>query len=442
MPPQPRPSPLWQRLLLMVLSPVVFIALAEAVVRLSGVETDLARNERFEIAVPVWLLADPGWVQVQHERLQRPKGVRAADVAWLRYFEEARYIQYRLEPRIDVQAVNPFNEIEVARGASFRLRSNERGFRARVPAGSSPDGPAAGPEAGPPPPSAPATDAGRAGVPAGGPRPRRVLRIVTFGDSSTFGWGVDDEYTFQAQLEVRLRQRGFAAEADNFGMPGFTSRHGLAVQRYDAADLEPDVVIVSFGANDGRFGLQTADEALDADETRLAALAWQLRRLESFKLLRRAIFSIYDPFAGLGGEGAAARPQVASVPLPDYRNNLQRMAGLARQRGAEVVFLAVCAPDEYREAMIALGRQRDIPVVDAGALFLERLEDLRDGRLYPDDVAYYRGLYGEDALEENWRYYVTTDGCHPNRAGHRIIADALAGAVEAVVAPRDPAGWR
>jgi lysophospholipase L1-like esterase len=427
MPSQPRPSPLWQRLLLVVLSPVVFLGLAETAVRLSGIDTELARNERFEIAVPVWLLSDPAWVQVQHERLQRPRGVRAADVAWLRHFEEARYIQYRLKPGIDVRAVNPFNEIEVAKGVTFRLASNARGFRRR---------PAAGNGA---PPSSQSAD----------PRPERTagagrtLRIATLGDSSTFGWGVDYEHTFQAQLEARLQQRGVSAEVSNLGMPGFTSRHGLAVQRYYAADLDPDIVILSFGANDGRFGLQTADDALDANETWIAAVAWQLRRLESFRLLRRAIFSVYDPFAGLGtGEGAAPRPQVVSVPLPQYRSNLQRMAGLARQGGAEVIFLSVCAPDEYRQAMIELGRHRAIPVVDAGALFRDLADELRNGTLYPEDVAYYRHLYGEEALEENWRYYVTTDGCHPNRAGHRIIADALLGAIETVMAGRDPTAGR
>lgn len=433
MPPQPHPSPLWQRLLLMVLSPVVFLGLAEAVVRLSGVDTELARNERFEIAVPVWLLSDPGWVQVQHDRLQGPRGVKAADVAWLRYFEEARFIQYRLRPEIDVRAVNPFNDIEVAKGVTFRLASDARGFRRRPAAEAVP---AADRRAPAPLRNEDTPRARTAGA-------RRALRIATLGDSSTFGWGVDYEHTFQAQLEARLRQRGVAAEVLNLGMPGFTSRHGLAVQRYYAADLEPDVVIVSFGANDGRFGLQTADEALDADETWMAAAAWQLRRLESFKLLRRALFSVYDPFAGLAtAEGAAPRPQVVSVPLPQYRRNLQRMAGLARQGGAEVVFLSVCAPDDYRQTMIELGRQRAIPVVDAGALFRDLADDLRDGRLYPDDVAYYRHLYGEEALQENWRYYVTTDGCHPNRAGHRIIADALVGAVETVAAQRDPAAGR
>jgi hypothetical protein len=220
---------------LAVLSPVVFVGVAEGLVRVSGVETDLARNENFAIAVPVWLLADPGWVKVQHDRMQGPKGVQAVDVAWLRNFEEARYIQYRLKPGVDVRALNPFNDIEVQKGVTFRLTSNDLGFR----------GPAI--------------------------RPKRegTLRVVTYGDSSTFGWGVDLEHTYQARLAERLGRRGRDAEVLNFGMPGFTSEHGLGVQRHYTGSLDPDVAVVSFGANDGRYGLQTARDALSADETAL-----------------------------------------------------------------------------------------------------------------------------------------------------------------------------
>ncbi len=402
------PAPLWQRLLLMAVSPVVFLALAEGAVRVSGIDTDLARNENFEIAVPVWLLADPDWVQIQHERLQRPAGVKASDVAWLRNFEEARYIQYRLKRNIDVAAVNPFNELEVARGITFRLTSNSRGFR--------------GPEVSPRTASTP------------------PLRIVTFGDSSTFGWGVDREWTFQELLVDRFRQRGRPVEVINMGMPGFTSRHGLAVQEHYAHDLHPDVVVISFGANDGRFGLQAADEALRADETRLAGVAWTLKRLEVYKLMRRVIFSVYDPFSAMDSDRTGATPPslVQSVPPERFRRNVMRLAGLARQQGAESVFLSVCAPDEHREVMHELSASRQIPMVDAVELFRDRVDELRDHRLYPDEVAHYERLYGLDAMRENWRYYVTTDGCHPNRAGHSLIADRMVEAVEQVLAARQP----
>ena len=395
-----RVTPVWQRLLLVIASPVLFILLAEASVRVAHVDTELARNDNFEIAVPAWLLADPGWVLVQHQRLQRPQGVRAADVAWLRNFEEARYIQYRLHRRIDVLAVNPFNDIDVSKQVTFKLTSNDRGFR--------------GPEI--------------------TPKRDGVMRIVSFGDSSTFGWGVDLEHTYQELLVDRLAARGVPAESLNFGMPGFTTRHGVNVQKYDASDLDPDVVIISFGANDGRRGLVSTDAALKADETLVGAASWWLRSLESYKLLRRAVFSVYDPIRTRANEDA--QPIHEAVPMDAYRSNLRRMITGAERAGGRAVLVSVCASEEHRREMAAIAENRGVPMIDAGQLFLDNVDAIKAGRLHADALARYEARYGRPAMDENWRLFLTSDGCHPHEVGHRLIADALAQAI----AGHSPAG--
>ena len=81
-----------QRLALIVLAPIVFVVLCDIVIRVSGVDTSVARNRNFEIGVPTWLLGDENWVDIQRGRMDEPDGVRAEDVAWLQHFEEARYI--------------------------------------------------------------------------------------------------------------------------------------------------------------------------------------------------------------------------------------------------------------------------------------------------------------------------------------------------------------
>ena len=107
----PRPSSpratVFQRVLLVVLSPIVFLALLEGGIRLSGISTDLARNRNFKVAVPTWLLADPGWVRGQQRRMDTRGPVRAEDVAWFGHFEEARYVGLKLRPHLDVRVVNP-----------------------------------------------------------------------------------------------------------------------------------------------------------------------------------------------------------------------------------------------------------------------------------------------------------------------------------------------
>ena len=66
-----------------------------------------------------------------------------------------------------------------------------------------------------------------------------------------------------------------------------------------------------------------------------------------------------------------------------------------------------------------------VPLVDARELFGQHIDDLRAHRLYADEVRYYEALYGLEVLAQRNMFYVTTDGCHPGRVGHNLIADAL-----------------
>lgn len=390
----------WQKLLLALASPIVFLLLAEAVLRLFGVNTDLARNKNFQISLPVWLLADTNWVRNEYDRLQTPQGVRAEDVAWFSNLEEARYIQYKLKPRIDVPAVDPFTPVPAARSIPFRIISNKAGFRTREFS----------------------------------PKPKGTFRIVTLGDSSTFGWGLDPEFTWQALLEKRLGPVLGRVEVLNLGMSGFTTRHGLGVLRHYAQDLDPDLLILSFGANDARYVLRPADAVLSPDDSFLGSVRWTLLRLRSVQLLRRWIFSVYDPFKRVTApDGQPVRGRVQSVPVETYARNLGTMIDSARSRGATAVLLSLCAPDDYTEAMRALAAQLVLPFVDGKRLFTDSVEGIKSGSVYPEEAAYERSVFGEKAIAENRWLYVTSDGCHPNRVGANIVADALAEAVEKAV---------
>ena len=396
--PDTPPGTFWQRLALIVSAPVVFLLLCDVVIRVSGVETDVARNENFEIGVPVWVLGDENWVDIQRVRLEEPRGVRASDVGWLRYFEEARYIQYKLKPNIAVDASNPFNNMELRKGKTFRLTSNASGFRTREFE----------------------------------PKRSGVTRIVTIGDSSTFGWGVDPEYTFQHLLEERFRRRGSETPTEvlNLGISGHTSRHGLGLSEHYVRDLDPDVLILSYGANDARRVLQSADEMLDLDDRWQGTARDLLYRFQTFRLLRRLILRVYDPFDGSRARAEAEgeeRDLVGAVERDVYMDNLRSLVVQARELGIRSVLLGICTPPDYLRGMDYVAETEEVPIVDAGELFLSRLDDLRAHRLYPDEVRFYETLYGVEEMAKRTEFYVTTDGCHPGRVGHNLIADALYG---------------
>jgi lysophospholipase L1-like esterase len=395
--PKTKKAKWWQKILLAIGSPLVVFCLAEGIIRLFAVNTDLARNKNFEIAVPVWLLADSNWVHIESGRLQEPRGIKAVDVAWFANFEEARYIQYKLKPRIDVQAINPFNDIEVRKNVTFRIASNKDGFRTREFS----------------------------------PKKKGTFRVVTLGDSSTFGWGVDPEDTWQYLLEKRLKPKYGAAEVFNLGLSGHSTRHGLGVLRHYAWKLDPDLIIISYGANDARFVIRPAEAVLGMDDTWLGGIRWTLLKFRTVQWMRKLIFSAYDPFKeATPKEGAPKGSLVPSVSRDGYKSNLKIMIEEARAKGAAVVLMGVCSPETYVSAMREIASQENVPFVDARRLFLERLSALKEGILYSKELASYKKIYGENAFLKNWWLYVTTDGCHPNRVGTEILAGALADAIE------------
>src|SRR5687768_4891777 len=72
-----------------------------------------------------------------------------------------------------------------------------------------------------------------------------VFRIVAFGDSYTYGWGVELEDSWPIVLEGLLRKAGHPVEVLNLGSPGSTtSRYAEAAGRA-MEQLLPDLVLVA-----------------------------------------------------------------------------------------------------------------------------------------------------------------------------------------------------
>ncbi|MGP9557936.1 arylesterase [Psychrobacter sp. AOP7-A1-24] len=84
------------------------------------------------------------------------------------------------------------------------------------------------------------------------------LTILALGDSLTEGLGVDGNANYPAQLEASLKELGYTnAKVINSGLSGETST-GL-VNRLDwVAQTEPDITILTIGANDAMRGLDVA----------------------------------------------------------------------------------------------------------------------------------------------------------------------------------------
>jgi len=81
-------------------------------------------------------------------------------------------------------------------------------------------------------------------------KPAGVRRIICLGDSFTAGYEVEQQETFASVLERGLASRGYRVEVLNAGVSGFSTAEELLYLERELWRYQPDVVVLSFFAND------------------------------------------------------------------------------------------------------------------------------------------------------------------------------------------------
>ena len=199
---------------------------------------------------------------------------------------------------------------------------------------------------------------------------RAPKRILCFGDSITFGFGVSDEETYPAALSALLEPRGI--EVRNAGVTGYTSYQAVRWLRRQLQRQHVDAVTLLIGWNDltrrpitdAEFGARLASSTGTADQA-LRHLA--IYRLMKASWLRRGLES---------DDGKLSRPTVR-VPLRDYANNLEIFVNEARAAGARPHFIALPSRliqgkepsrTEYADTLAAVARRLSVPLHEVGIL--------------------------------------------------------------------------
>ena len=215
--------------------------------------------------------------------------------------------------------------------------------------------------------------------------PAKPLRIVAFGDSTTFTRD-NVRQVYAQRLAEELPRRGMFVTVINRGMPSNDTAGALARIERDVVREKPDLVIVQFGINDASVDV------------------WK------------------NP-----------RPSRPRIELADFRANLEKIVRILRQSGASVILMTPNSmrwtkaikemygkppykPDDadgfnvllkdYAQAVRDIAEREKIPLVDVYAAF----EDY--------------GREPKQSVEE-----LLVDGVHPGARGHEIVARLLVGQI-------------
>ena len=75
-------------------------------------------------------------------------------------------------------------------------------------------------------------------------KPQMKLRIVTLGDSFTYGWGVNVNQPWPKVVEEQLQRQGVSVEVCNLGCPGAGPKQYAEIARKAVPVLHPDLIVV------------------------------------------------------------------------------------------------------------------------------------------------------------------------------------------------------
>jgi lysophospholipase L1-like esterase len=244
----------------------------------------------------------------------------------------------------------------------------------------------------------------------------RKIRIVTMGNSCTFGWGIPYDQTYAGHLETILNSDTTLPEVEviNCGIPGYSSFQGRRFQVSDVVDLKSDIILFMYAWNDqwaAADNIPDKDQALPSQS--IIDIQNLLARLKIYALMRRLVLAtIDDP----GQEKLIKENQVNRVNTTDFYGNLNAMVHFAMSEGTIPILLTSPIPSlekyyppgsksrmhmvhkDYNLQTRTLASNATIPLVDIALEF---------------DM--YDNLYDDAPI----------DPIHFNAEGHRITAEAI-----------------
>ena len=198
-----------------------------------------------------------------------------------------------------------------------------------------------------------------------------LIRIFTLGDSNTLGGLGENDPSWPKYLEDLLRRENNEIQVINAGVYGYSSFQGLR-RFHQALKFQPDLVLISFGWNDG-LQVTSPDSEFATRRIRTLQLDTILLRLRLGQLVLAALDSYFFP---------KKEELVPRVSLVDYEANLTKITQLAKRMNIKVVLLTRPTKEEqpsaYDLTTIGVANNIGVPFIDIYQLFRERHEYFHD----------------------------------------------------------------
>jgi hypothetical protein len=248
-------------------------------------------------------------------------------------------------------------------------------------------------------------------------KPPGTIRILSLGDSRTFGWGLAEDQTYSAWLGQMLQEKigaGRRVEVINAGVNGWSYDQMFVYFREVGLGYHPDLVIVGEGNGWTQFSEKSSPEFVKKFMLRVR-LKNVLRRsaiyhyaveikLKNFYERHRAKFVPIDP-----NQDPYFKEQQRKDPQEVFRVAIEELCSTALSNHVQpiVLFLPVVR-DLTATNPSAIFRTKQAVVQKLGVPFVDPTANLRNG--------------GESL-------YLEGDPTHFNANGSQIVAETLFNAV-------------
>lgn len=247
------------------------------------------------------------------------------------------------------------------------------------------------------------------------------IRIATFGDSSTMGYGIKELNTWSRRLEEELKSRGHDVEVINFGCVGFTIFQGFELYKGRATNYNPDIVCIAFGAINEHF--QPAENINDFQKAKILSSAkYQIYTwLSRFRLFRSAekALGLRDKLqkatTAARNEVRENRPNMRVTPA-EMGSILEAWSAQVASEGRKMIFINPPRTE---------GCEKNLPII---LQFTTTLSNASKKLQIPIANVYSLFREHERLVRGTADWFIDT--VHPTPEGHRAYAKRVADTIE------------